>query len=208
MDNKKTAEFVNGMWDDEIIPQISEYIKIPNKSPHFDPDWDQHGHMETAVQMLEAWCKTQPVKGMTVEIVRIEGRTPILFCDIPGDSDEVVLLYGHYDKQPEFSGWDDPTKTVVDFFLQPRIRVPPKYLNIMENTVASTISMDILRPRAHALAAILHLKWVTIVLAVLKPTRLGTMLAVDVSQSKETLIKERLARADELLSEGVPVGLS
>ncbi len=108
----------------------------------------------------------------------------------------------------EFSGWDDPTKTVVDFFLQPSIRVPPKYLNIMENTVASAIPMDILRPRAHALAAILHLKWVTIVLAVLKPKRLDTMLAVDVSKSVETLIQERLARAGELLSEGVPIGLS
>ncbi len=107
MDNNKTAEFVNAMWDESIIPEISEYIKVPNKSPAFDPDWDAHGHMETAVQMLEAWCKTQPIKDMTVEIVRIEGRTPLLFIDIPGDSDDVVVLYGHYDKQPEFSGWDD-----------------------------------------------------------------------------------------------------
>ncbi|MDJ0709287.1 MAG: M20 family metallopeptidase [Woeseiaceae bacterium] len=107
MDNNKTAEFVNAMWDDSIIPEIAEYIKVPNKSPHFDPEWEKHGHMETAVQMLEKWCQTQPIKGMTMEIVRIEGRTPLLFIDIPGQSDDVVLLYGHYDKQPEFSGWDD-----------------------------------------------------------------------------------------------------
>ena len=105
MDTRKTAEFVGQLWDDSIIPEISEYIKVPNKSPHFDPDWEKHGHMEKAVQQLEAWCKTQPVKGMSVEIVRIEGRTPVLFAEIPGDSDDVVLLYGHYDKQPEFSGW-------------------------------------------------------------------------------------------------------
>jgi acetylornithine deacetylase/succinyl-diaminopimelate desuccinylase-like protein len=116
MDTRKAAEFVGKMWDDSIIPEISEYIKVPNKSPHFDPDWEKHGHMEKAVQMLEAWCKTQPVEGMTVEIVRIEGRTPVLFIDIPGQSDEVVLLYGHYDKQPEFSGWDedlDPWTPVI-----------------------------------------------------------------------------------------------
>ncbi len=116
MDNRKTEEFVAKMWDESIIPEISEYIRIPNKSPHFDPDWEQHGHMEKAVQMLEAWCKTQPIEGMTVEIVRIEGRTPVLFIDIPGQSDEVVLLYGHYDKQPEFSGWEkdlDPWKPVI-----------------------------------------------------------------------------------------------
>ncbi|NCF16415.1 MAG: M20/M25/M40 family metallo-hydrolase [Gammaproteobacteria bacterium] len=116
MDNKKAAEFVNNMWDDSIIPEIAEYIKVPNKSPHFDPDWEAHGHMETAVEMLEAWCKTQPIKDMTIEVVRIEGRTPLLFIDIPGQSDEVVLLYGHYDKQPEFSGWDedlDPWTPVI-----------------------------------------------------------------------------------------------
>ncbi len=107
MDNKKTAAFVGKMWDEEIVPEISDYIRVPNKSPHFDPDWEKHGHMETAVQMLEAWCRTQPIEGMTVEVARIEGRTPVLFIDIPGQSEDVVLLYGHYDKQPEFSGWDD-----------------------------------------------------------------------------------------------------
>jgi acetylornithine deacetylase/succinyl-diaminopimelate desuccinylase-like protein len=116
MDNKQAADFVNNMWDDSIIPEIAEYIKVPNKSPHFDPDWEAHGHMETAVEMLEAWCKTQPIKDMTIEVVRIEGRTPLLFIDIPGQSDKVVLLYGHYDKQPEFSGWDedlDPWTPVI-----------------------------------------------------------------------------------------------
>jgi acetylornithine deacetylase/succinyl-diaminopimelate desuccinylase-like protein len=105
MDTKKTEAFVNDLWDSSIIPELCDYIRLPNKSPHFDPDWEKHGHMEKAVQQLEAWCKTQPVKGMSVEIVRIEGRTPVLFAEIPGDSDDVVLLYGHYDKQPEFSGW-------------------------------------------------------------------------------------------------------
>jgi acetylornithine deacetylase/succinyl-diaminopimelate desuccinylase-like protein len=116
MDNKQAADFVSNMWDDSIIPEIAEYIRVPNKSPHFDPDWEANGHMETAVEMLEAWCKTQPIKDMTIEVVRIEGRTPLLFIDIPGQSDEVVLLYGHYDKQPEFSGWDedlDPWTPVI-----------------------------------------------------------------------------------------------
>ncbi|MDA0681165.1 MAG: M20 family metallopeptidase [Proteobacteria bacterium] len=107
MNKEKTEQFVFRMWDDSIIPELSEYIKVPNKSPMFDPDWEKHGHMEKAVTMLETWCKKQPLKGMSVEVVRLEGRTPILLMDIPGDSDDIVLLYGHYDKQPEFSGWED-----------------------------------------------------------------------------------------------------
>ena len=116
MDTKKATEFVGKLWDSSIIPEISEYIKVPNKSPIFDPEWEQHGYMDTAVAMLEAWCKKQPIKDMQIEVVRIEGRTPVLFIDIPGDSDDVVLLYGHYDKQPEFSGWDedlDPWTPVI-----------------------------------------------------------------------------------------------
>jgi acetylornithine deacetylase/succinyl-diaminopimelate desuccinylase-like protein len=107
MDTNKTEKFINDMWDDSIIPELCEYIKIPNKSPMFDPEWEQHGYMEQAVQQFERWCLTQPIEGMQVEVVRLEGRTPVLFIDIPGASDDVVLLYGHYDKQPEFSGWDD-----------------------------------------------------------------------------------------------------
>ncbi len=107
MDNKKTAAFVSDIWDNSIVPELCEYIKVPNKSPLFDPDWEQHGYMEQAVQMLEAWARQQPIAGMQIEVVRIEGRTPILFIDIPGASDDVVLLYGHYDKQPEMIGWAD-----------------------------------------------------------------------------------------------------
>ncbi len=107
MDNRKTAEFVSEIWDSSIIPELCDYIKIPNKSPMFDPDWEEHGHMEKAVRLIETWCRKQAIKGMTIEIVRIEGRTPVLFIDVPGDSDDVVLLYGHYDKQPEFSGWEE-----------------------------------------------------------------------------------------------------
>ncbi len=116
MDHKQTASFVEGLWDSEIIPELCEYIEIPNKSPHFDPDWEAHGHMEKAVRQLETWSKKQPIAGMTVEVVKIDGRTPVLFIDIPGQSDDVVLLYGHYDKQPEFSGWDAdlaPWKSVI-----------------------------------------------------------------------------------------------
>ncbi len=107
MDNSKTTAFVNEIWDDSIVPELCEYIKVPNKSPMFDPDWEEHGYMEQAVQMLEAWVRQQPIDGMQFEVVRIEGRTPILFIDIPGKSDNVVLLYGHYDKQPEMTGWAD-----------------------------------------------------------------------------------------------------
>ena len=77
MDKNKTEYFVNRMWDDSIIPELCEYIRIPNKSPMFDPDWEKHGYMEQAVQQFERWCREQPIKGMQVEVVRLEGQEAV-----------------------------------------------------------------------------------------------------------------------------------
>src|SRR3546814_8938665 len=120
MDASKIETFVGGKWDDEIVPQLVEYIRIPNKSPMFDADWVKNGYMEDAVKLMEAWAGAQPIPGMTLEVVRLEGRTPLIFIDIPASGaetgDDCVLLYGHLDKQPEMTGWDDdlgPWKPVL-----------------------------------------------------------------------------------------------
>ncbi len=107
MDQQATQKFVDEKWNDEIVPELVEYIKIPNKSPHFDPDWEEHGYMEDAVQQIFAWCKKQDIPGMQAEIVRLQGRTPVIFMEIPGEGDDTILLYGHLDKQPEMTGWAD-----------------------------------------------------------------------------------------------------
>jgi acetylornithine deacetylase/succinyl-diaminopimelate desuccinylase-like protein len=82
-----------------------EFIRIPNKSPIFDPMWQENGYMGSAISLVEHWCRGQSISGMLFDEVKLEGRTPILFMDIPGDSSETVLLYGHLDKQPEMTGW-------------------------------------------------------------------------------------------------------
>jgi len=107
MDNAKVLEFTNRIWDESIVPTLCDYVRIPNKSPNFDPDWDSHGYMDQAAELMAEWCRKQPIKGMHIEVVRLEGRTPLLFIEIDGNNDDTVLLYGHLDKQPEFDGWSD-----------------------------------------------------------------------------------------------------
>ncbi len=105
MDSKALGKFTGALWDDEIVPQLTEYIRIPNKSPMFDADWASHGYMDQAVALLEGWARRQPIPGMQVEVVRLPGRTPLIFIEIAGHGDDTVLLYGHLDKQPEMTGW-------------------------------------------------------------------------------------------------------
>src|SRR3954468_12967341 len=93
------------IWEEEIVPALCEYIRIPNKSQAFDPAWREHGHMERAVQLIEAWCRKQPVQGLTVEVVRLGNRSPVILLEVPGQGPDTVLLYGHLDKQPEMVGW-------------------------------------------------------------------------------------------------------
>ena len=105
MDFQRAKQRTASAFDDSIVPQLCEYIRIPNKSPLFDAEWQQHGYMDRAAELMAAWCREQPIRGLQVEIVRAPGRTPVLFCEAPGTGDDTVLLYGHMDKQPEFTGW-------------------------------------------------------------------------------------------------------
>src|SRR5580704_14948305 len=106
MDAKRLATSINQTWDDSIIERLTAYVRIPNKSPMFDPDWERHGYMESAVQLMAEWCRAQPLPGARVEIRRLAGLTPLLLIDVPGELPGCVLLYGHLDKQPEFTGWN------------------------------------------------------------------------------------------------------
>ncbi len=115
------------VWAGTILPTLEEYITIPNESPAFDPHWDEHGHMARAVALLREWCASRPIDGITIEVVQLPGRTPVLLVEVPAhgdgaggagaDPDDTVLLYGHLDKQPPMEGWRDglgPWSPVVD----------------------------------------------------------------------------------------------
>ncbi len=100
---------IAAQWDAEIVPELTEYIRVPAKSPHFDGDWEAHGHIERVIRDAERWVRAQPVRGLGVEIVRLAGRTPVLYFDVPASggagNGRTVLMYGHLDKQPEMTGW-------------------------------------------------------------------------------------------------------
>lgn len=117
VDTARTTDYVDSVWDAEIIPSLEDYITIPALSPLFDPEWQSHGHIDRAMDHIAAWCAAREIRGLSWEIVRLEGRTPLLYMEIPGDTEETVLLYGHMDKQPPFTGWRSdlgPWKPVIE----------------------------------------------------------------------------------------------
>ncbi len=117
MSSAAMRNFIERTWSQSVLPELVEYVRIPNKSPAFDPQWHLNGHMEHAISRFAAWARAQPLGNATVEIQRLENRTPLLLIEIPGDSDDCVLLYGHLDKQPEMNGWREglgPWEPVIE----------------------------------------------------------------------------------------------
>ncbi len=129
MNLAELSNFVDRKWDDEIVPRLVDYVKIPAKSPAFDASWAAHGHLQRVIALAEQWARAQPgniagaqaLAGMKLEVVHIEGMTPCIFFDVPATqglgADHTVLFYGHLDKQPEMSGWRDdlgPWKPVIE----------------------------------------------------------------------------------------------
>ncbi|HET6612175.1 MAG TPA: M20 family metallopeptidase [Kofleriaceae bacterium] len=108
--SQSARQLIDDTWQDAILPALSDYIRIPNKSPMFDAKWREHGHMDAAVALIAEWCKAHGPAQMTTEVLRLPGKTPLIFMEVPAtgsaQTQETVILYGHLDKQPEMTGWD------------------------------------------------------------------------------------------------------
>ena len=100
---------IAAVWRDEIVPSLSEYIRIPCVSSAYEPKWAELGHMDRAVEHIRDWCAAREVQGLTIERHDLPGRSPVLLMEIPafngGRDDRTILFYGHLDKQPEMEGW-------------------------------------------------------------------------------------------------------
>ncbi|MET4577129.1 M20/M25/M40 family metallo-hydrolase [Ottowia thiooxydans] len=112
LNSQAAAQQIDAQWDGDIVGRLADYIAVPAKSPGFDADWATHGFIDRVVQQAADWVTAQKVPGLKLEVIRIQGRTPVIFFEVDSTrtaetrgSGQTVLMYGHLDKQPEFTGW-------------------------------------------------------------------------------------------------------
>jgi acetylornithine deacetylase/succinyl-diaminopimelate desuccinylase-like protein len=109
VEQKTVRETVLSRWANDVLPSLSGLVEIPALSPAFDSDWARSGQLAAAIEHVRSWMTARGIPGATVEVVELEGRTPVLLLDVPatpGAEDKgTVLLYGHLDKQPPVGGW-------------------------------------------------------------------------------------------------------
>ena len=117
MDSAQLTQFMETIWDEKIIPALTEFIKIPNESVLFDPAWKAHGHMHRALELVTGWITAQQIAGLSMQVLEDDERTPLLLVEVPGSIQQSILLYGHIDKQPPMTGWREglgPWQPVLD----------------------------------------------------------------------------------------------
>lgn len=105
----------------------------------------------------------------------------------------------------EHAGWDDPAKAVADFVLQPRVPIHSLGISLLEGL--PKLQRQSVMARCAVLKPVLRLKWVCIMLAVLRPERLEQLLTTHPDTEPDKLICERLETAARALKQGVPHGL-
>lgn len=109
MNESKVVDFISKFWDQNVIPALSEYIKIPCKSLDYDTNWQNNGYLDSAVKLVANWIKTQNIPNVKIETLSLKNYPPFLFVDVPGSSEkhsqETIVFYGHLDKMPESEGW-------------------------------------------------------------------------------------------------------
>jgi acetylornithine deacetylase/succinyl-diaminopimelate desuccinylase-like protein len=94
---------------DAVLPTLEQFATIPSLSPNFDTEWAEHGHLDGAASLLATWSEGVGLKGATVSIRTLAGRTPMLMVDVPASCEArgTVVLYGHLDKQPALGEWGE-----------------------------------------------------------------------------------------------------
>ncbi|OOH90711.1 M20/M25/M40 family metallo-hydrolase [Comamonas kerstersii] len=179
LNTAQALEQVSQKWDDDIVGQLKDYIAIPAKSPMFAPDWEQQGLIDTVLRNAASWVEAQKVEGLKLEIIRQDGRTPILFFEVAGTQPNsnnadspTVLMYGHLDKQPEFEGWrsdlgpwtpkyEDGSVAAIQALKSQHV-MHPRIVGIIETCEESGSAdllpyIDLLRPRLGAVELVICL---------------------------------------------------
>lgn len=104
--------FSAAAWQDGglALEGLKSFIRVPNVSPGYDPEFFTNGLIIKAIDTVKAWIEAQGIAGLTTTLFAEPGCEPLLLVEIPGTAAPgapVVLAYGHLDKMPPLDapGW-------------------------------------------------------------------------------------------------------
>jgi acetylornithine deacetylase/succinyl-diaminopimelate desuccinylase-like protein len=79
----RLLEAADRLFEQDALAVLEEYVAIPCLSPDFDAEWEAHGYIEAATQLLAGWARSRPLPGLTVEVAKLPGLTPVILAEVP-----------------------------------------------------------------------------------------------------------------------------
>ncbi|HEY5120178.1 MAG TPA: peptidase M20, partial [Acidimicrobiales bacterium] len=67
---------------------LTSYATLECLSPAFDERWRENGHIDVAVELLAQWARERTFARFDVDVVRLEGRTPVLLVTVEATNDD------------------------------------------------------------------------------------------------------------------------
>jgi len=119
MDTNSLKKYIEKQFTLNVLPNLMNFIRIPNLSPLFDPNWNKNGLLLKAANLIVSYAKSLNIKNAEINLLQDSPYTPLIFIDIPAsrqNDERTILFYAHYDKQPYGTGWDEdksPTNPVI-----------------------------------------------------------------------------------------------
>lgn len=109
MDTEKTKTYVNENFEKYFVEPLSNFIKIENLTPAFDPEFFTNGLIQQAADYVKQYAESLNIEGLEVHTYNEEGRPPMVVIVYPGNGKANIMVYGHMDKQPHMDGWKEGT---------------------------------------------------------------------------------------------------
>lgn len=96
-------------FERDALDTLLAYGEIPCLSPMYDAAWRENGHLDAAVELLAGWARARRLANFSVDVERLEGRTPLLVVTVEATASGTgtAVLYGHLDKQPPLGDWSE-----------------------------------------------------------------------------------------------------
>ena len=109
MEPKILHETISKIFNTTTLPNLMNFIRIPNTSPEFDPDWDKNNLLLKASKLIITFIKTLQLKNTEITLLKDENHTPFILTETKSSKEKeknTILFYAHIDKQPNCEGWD------------------------------------------------------------------------------------------------------
>lgn len=97
---KNIRAFLEEEFEPNLVEPLKDFVRIPNQSRSFDPEWNTNGLLEKACQHVIDWSKGQGLKDFSVDLYKEDGKTPAVIGVAEMKDAPTILFYGHIDKQP------------------------------------------------------------------------------------------------------------